>query len=204
MNATHGLLDSGGKSPRGIRRVEMSERDAAEQLRAKVAQYYGPAVTRPLFPSAAVAEGEVGDSEFMSETVAPWISGQRASSPPGEAECLVMAALLVLLHEGGGGHKVTFMLPELLGLLGWAVAVPSCEAVERALDFYMQPVRHKFHVAPTPADPGREVSITWLRTLIAGHEYSEESELGAPESVRLAGRQVTVKFNPDVPLGAGA
>ena len=41
-----------------------------------------------------------------------------------------------------------------------------------------------------------------MRKLIAGHEYYEESEFGAPEPVRLAGRQVTVTFNPDVPLVA--
>ena len=35
----------------------MSRRDAAGRLRAKVARYYGPAVTQVLFPSAADAEG---------------------------------------------------------------------------------------------------------------------------------------------------
>jgi hypothetical protein len=151
----------------------------------------------------AVAEGEVGDSEFMSETVVPWISGERASSPPSEAERFVMAALLILVHEGGSGHKVTFMLPELLGLLGWPLAETSWEGVEQALDFYMQLVQREYCVSP-PGGQDREVRVTSLRRLVAGHEYSEESELGAPEFVRLAGRQVTVTFNPDVPLGAGA
>ena len=99
----------------------MSERDAAERLRDKLAQYYGPEVTRALFPPADDSEGEVSGSELMSDAVTPWISGERALSPPGEAERLVMTALLVLLHEGGGRHKVTFMLPKLLGLLDWPV-----------------------------------------------------------------------------------
>lgn len=182
----------------------MSDQDAAERLRAKVEQYYGPAVTLVLFPPAAGVEGEVGDTEFMSEAVTQLLSGGEASPPPGEVERLVMAALLVLLHEGGGGHKVTFMLPELLSLLGWPLSEPSGEAVERALDFYMRLVRRKYIVSPTSAGRGREVSVISSRRLIGGHEYCEESECDAPESVRLAGRQVTVTFNPDVPLGAGA
>ena len=181
----------------------MSERDAAERLRAKVEQYYGPAVTRALFPSAADAEGEVSDSEFVSEAVAPWISKGGASAPLGEDERFTLAALLILLHEGGS-YKVTFILPELLGLLGWPVAESSWEAVERALDFYMQPVRREFCVSPPQGCRGREVSVTSMRKLVAGHEYYEESELGAPESVRLAGRQVTITFNPDAPQWAQA
>jgi hypothetical protein len=182
----------------------MSERDAAKRLRDKVAQYYGPEVTRALFPPAGDSEGEVSGSAFMSDAVTPWISGERAAPPPGGTERLVMAALLVLLHEGGGRHKVTFMLPELLGLLGWPVTESSWDAVERALDFYMQPVQREFCVSPPPGGRGREVSVTTIRKLIAGHEYYEESEYDAPESVRLAGRQVTVTFNTDLPLGAGA
>ena len=182
----------------------MSERDAAEQLRVKVEQYYGPAVALALFPPATVAEGEVGDTEFMSEAVTRLLSGGGDAPPPGEAERLVMAALLVLLREGGGGHKVTFMLPELLALLGWPLSEPSGEAVERALDFYMRLVRREYTVPPASVGRGREVRVTSSRRLIGGHEYCEESEFGAPESVRLAGRQVTVTFNPDVPLGARA
>ncbi len=180
----------------------MSKQDMAERLFVKVAQYYGPAVAQVLFPPAAGAEGEVGDTEFMSEAVTQLLSGGGASPPPGEAERLVMAALLVLLHEGGGGHKVTFMLPELLGLLGWPLSEPSGEAVERALDFYMRLVQRESTGPPTSA--GREVRVTSIRRLIGGHEYCEESECDAPESVRLAGRQVTVTFNPDIPLGARA
>ena len=180
----------------------MSERDAAEQPRVKVEQYYGPAVALALFPPATVAEGEVGDTEFMSEAVTRLLSGGGDAPPPGEAERLVMAALLVLLREGGGGHKVTFMLPELLALLGWPLSEPSGEAVERALDFYMRLVRREYTVPQASA--GREVRVSSSRRLIGGHEYCEESEFGAPESVRLAGRQVTVTFNPDVPLGARA
>lgn len=182
----------------------MSKRDAVERLRVKVEQHYDPVVTRALFPSAADTEGEVSGSEFMSEALAPWISGGRASSPPGEDERLVLAALLVLMREGGNDFKVTFLLPELLGLLGWPLTEPSWEVVEQALDFYMQLVRREYPVSPPPASQAREFSVTSLWRLIAGHEYYEESERGTPESVRLAGRQVTVTFNPDVPLGAGA
>lgn len=182
----------------------MSDQDAAERLRVKVEQYYGPAVALALFPPATGVEGEVGDTEFMSEAVTRLLSGGGDAPPPGEAERLVMAALLVLLREGGGGHKVTFMLPELLGLLGWPVSEPSGEAVERALDFYMRLVRREYTVPPASVGRGREVRVTSSRRLIGGHEYSEESERDAPESVRLAGRQVTVTFNPDVPLGARA
>lgn len=181
----------------------MSEPDAADRLRDKVEQYYGPAVTRALFAPAANAEENVSSYELMSDAVTPWISGERVSTPPGGDERLVMAALLVLLHEGGGGHKATFMLPELLGLLGWPVAESSWEAVERALDFYMQPVQREFCLPPRDGR-GRESIVTSIRRLIAGHEYYEESEYDAPESVRLAGRQVTVTFNPDLQLGAGA
>lgn len=78
-----------------------------------VEQYYCPAVTLALFPSVADAEEEVDGSDLMSETVAPLISGEGASAPPGEGERLVLAALLIPLHESGG-YKVTFMLPELL------------------------------------------------------------------------------------------
>lgn len=141
-----------------------------------------------MFPSAAATKEEVIESEYMSEAMVPWIDGVGASVTPGEAERLVMAALLVLLHEGGGGHKVTFMLPELLGLLGWPVAESSWEAVERALDFYMQLAQREYCVSPPPGGQDREVRVTSLRRLVAGHEYFEECELGAPESVRLAGR----------------
>lgn len=182
----------------------MSRRDAAGRLRAKVARYYGPAVTQALLPSAADAEGEVNGSELMSNAVAPWVSGGGASPPPSEVERLVMAALLVLLHEGDDGHKVTFMLSELLGLLGWPLSEPSWAAVERALDFYMRPVRREYCVTPPQAGPGREVSVISLRSLIAGHEHDEESERGISESISLAGRQVTVTFNPDLPLGMGS
>lgn len=181
----------------------MSERDAAERLRDKLAQYYGPEISRALFSPADDLKEEVGDSAFMSDAVTPWISGERASSPPGGDERLVMAALLILLHEGGGRHKVAFMLPELLGLLGWPVAESSWDVVERALDFYMQPVQREFCVSPPPGSEDREVVVTSMRRLIAGHEYYEESEYDAPASIRLAGRQVTVTFNTDVPLGAG-
>ena len=140
----------------------------------------------------------------MSNAVAPWISGEGASPPPSEVERLVMAALLLLLHESDDGHKVTFMLPELLGLLGWPLSEPSWAAVERALDFYMRPVRREYCVPPPQAGPGREVSVISLRSLIAGHEHDEESERGTSESVRLAERQVTVTFNPDLPLGMGS
>lgn len=143
-------------------------------------------------------------SELMSNAVVPWVSGQGVLPPPGEAERLVMAALLVLLHEGGDGHKVTFMLPKLLGLLSWPVSELSWAAVERALDFYMQPVRREYCVLPPQAGRVREVRVISLRSLIAGHEYEEESERGTPEPVRLAGRQVTVMFNPDLPLGVGS
>ena len=177
----------------------MSEWDAAERLRDKLAQYYGPEVTRALFPPADDSEGEVSGSELMSDAVTPWISGERASSPPGGAERLVMAALLILLHEGGD-HKVTFMLPDPLVLLGWPVAESSWDAVERALDFYMQLVQREYCVSP-PGSRGREVRVTSMRRLVAGHEYYEESEYDAPESVRLAGRRVTVTFNTDLQLG---
>lgn len=182
----------------------MSRRDAAGRLRAKVARYYGPAVTKALFPSAADAEGEVNGSELMSSVVVSWISGGGASFPPSEVERLVMAALLILLHEGGDGHKVTFMLPELLGLLSWPLSELLWTAVERALDFYMRPVQREYCVPPPQAGPGREVSVISLRSLIAGYEHDEESERGALESIRLAGRQVTVTFNPDLPLGMGS
>ena len=86
----------------------MSGRDAVERLSDKLAQYYGPEVTRALFPPADDSEREVGGSAFMSDAVTPWISGGRASSPPGGDERMVMAALLVRLYEGGG-HKVTVM-----------------------------------------------------------------------------------------------
>jgi|ERR1043165_990975 hypothetical protein len=181
--------------------VEMSKQDAAERLRARVAQYYGVAISRALFPPGADVKGEAGGSQVTSGAAAPLISEGEASAVPGEAERLVMAALLVLLHEEGGGYKVTFMLPDLLGLLGWPVAESSWRAVERALDFYMQPVRSEYCVSPPTGVRGREISITSLRRLIAGHEYYEESERGDPESIRLAGRQVAVTFNPDVPLG---
>lgn len=181
----------------------MSGRDASDRLRDKVAQYYGPEISRALFSPADDLKEDVSDSAFMSDAVTPWISGERASSPPGGDERLVMAALLVLLHEGGGRHKVTFMLPALLELLGWPLAESSWDAVGRALDFYMQPVQREF--CSTPQDGrGREIIVTSMRRLIAGHEYYEESEYNAPESVRLAGRQVTVTFNTDLPLGAGA
>ena len=181
----------------------MSGRDAVERLRDKVAQYYGPEVTRALFPPADDSEREVSGSELMSDAVTPWISAEQASSPPGGDERLVMAALLVLLHEGGGRHKVIFMLPDLLELLGWPVAESFWDTVERALDFYMQPVQREF-CSPPQDGRGQEIIVTSMRKLIAGHEYYEESEYDAPESVRLAGRQVTVTFNTDLPLGAGA
>lgn len=181
----------------------MSGSDAAERLRDKLAQYYGPDVTRALFPPADNSEGEGSSPAFMWDAVTPWISGERASSPPGGDERLVMAALLVLLHEGGGRHKVTFMLPALLKLLGWPVAESSWDAVEQALDFYMQLVQREYCGSP-PGGRGQEVRVTTMRKLLAGHEYYEESEYDAPESVRLAGRQVTVTFNPDVPLRAWA
>lgn len=181
----------------------MSGRDASERLRDKVAQYYGPAVTRALFPPADDSEKEESGSAFMSDAVTPSISGERASPLPSATERLVMAALLVLLHKGGGRHKVSFMLPELLVLLGWPVDEPSWDAVERALDFYMQLVQRECCVSP-PGSRGREVRVSSLRRLVAGHEYYDESELGAPESIRLAGRQVTVTFNTDVPLRAEA
>lgn len=183
----------------------MSERNAAERLRDKLAQYYGPEVSRALFPPADDSEGEVSGSDLTLDAVTPWISEERASSPPGGDERLVMAALLVLLHEGGGRHKVTFMLPALLKLLGWPVAESSWEAVEQALDFYMQLVQREYCGSPPGGQgQGQEVRVTTMRKLLAGHEYYEESEYDAPESVRLAGRQVKVTFNPDVPLGARA
>jgi dihydroxyacid dehydratase/phosphogluconate dehydratase len=99
----------------------MTDNLAAEQLRIKVAQYYGPAITCALFPSEAGVAEELGNSEFKSDALVLWISGAGTSATPGDAERLIMAALLVLLYEGGG-HKVTFMLPELLVLLGWPLA----------------------------------------------------------------------------------
>jgi hypothetical protein len=118
-------------------------------------------------------------------------------------ERLVMAALLVLRHEGGG-HKVTFMLPELLELLGWPVAELSWEAVERALDFYMRPVRREYCVSPPPADGEREIHVTSWRRVIAGYEYHEESEIGAHVATALANRQVAVTLNTDLVRGTKA
>jgi hypothetical protein len=180
----------------------MVDNFAAEQLRTKVAQYYGPVVTCALFPSEAGAGEEPGGSEFKSDALAPWVSGQDTSATPGDAERLIMAALLVLLHASGR-HKVTFMLPELLELLGWPVAEPSWEAVEWALDFYMQPVRREYCVSP-PTDGAREVYVTSWRRVIAGYEYHEESEIGAHMATALAGRQVAVTFNTDLLLGTKA
>lgn len=180
----------------------MGDNFAAEQLRTKVAQYYGPAVTCALFSSEIGVGEEPGGSEFKSDALAPWISGEDTSATPGDAERLVMAALLVLLHEGGG-HKVTFMLPELLELLGWPVAEPSWEAVERALDFYMRPVRREYCVSP-PADGEREIHVTSWRRVIAGYEYHEESEIGAHMAMALTGRQVAVTFNTDLLRGTKA
>jgi hypothetical protein len=182
----------------------MSERDVAERLRAKVAQYYGPAVALVLFPPAIGVEGEVGDAEFMSEAVTQLLSGGGDDPTPGEAERLVMAALLVLLHEGGGGNKVTFMLPELLELLGWPLSEPSEEAVERALDFYMRLVRREYTVPPASVGPGREVRVTSSRRLIWRPRVLRGERVRCLRVVRLAGRHVTVTFNPDVPLGARA
>jgi hypothetical protein len=181
----------------------MADNFAAEQLRTKVAQYYGPAVMCALFFSEASAGEEPGGSEFKSDALSPWVSGEDTSDTPGEAEQLVMAALLVLLHEGGG-HKVAFMLPELLELLGWPVTEPSWDAVERALDFYMRPVRREYCVSPPPADSGQEVHVTSWRKVIAGYEYHEEFEIGTPEATALAGRQVAVTFNPDLLRGTKA
>ena len=181
----------------------MADNFAAEQLRTKVAQYYGPAVTCALFSSETGAGEEPGGSEFKSDALAPWVSGEDTSATPGNAERLVIAALLVLLHEGGG-HKVTFMLPELLELLGWPVAEPSWEAVARALDFYMRPVRREYCVSPPPADGKREIHVTSWRKVIAGYEYREESEIGAPVATALAGRQIAVTFNPDLLRGTKA
>lgn len=181
----------------------MADKLAAEQLRTKVAQYYGPAVTCALFPSEAGAGEEPDGSGFKSDALAPWVGGEDTSATPGNAERLVMTALLVLLHEGGG-HKVTFMLPELLELLGWPIAEPSWEAVERALDFYMQPVRREYCVSPPPADGERAVYVTSWRKVIAGYEYYEESEIGAHVATALAGRQVAVTFNTDILRGVEA
>jgi hypothetical protein len=181
----------------------MADNFAAEQLRTKVVQYYGPAVMCALFPSEARAGEEPGGSEFKSDALVPWVSGQDTSATPGDAERLIMAALLILLHAGSR-HKVTFMLPELLELLGWPVAEPSWEAVERALDFYMQPVRREYCVSPPPADGEREVYVTSWRKVIAGYEYHEESDIGAHVATALAGRQVVVTFNTDLLRGTKA
>jgi hypothetical protein len=181
----------------------MADNLAAERLRNHIAQYYGPAVTCALFPSEADAGQEPGGLEFMSDTVGPWVSGEDASTKPGDAERLVLAALLVLLHEGGG-HKVIFMLPELLELLGWPVVETSWDAVEQALDFYMQPVRREYCISPPSAGSEREVYVTSWRRVIAGYEYYEESEIGTPVATALAGRQVAITFNPDLLRGAKA
>lgn len=118
----------------------------------------------------------------MSEAVAPWITKGGASAPLGEDERFILTALLILLHEGGS-YKVTFILPELLELLGWPVAKSSWEAIERALDFFMQPVQREYCVSPPPGGRGQEVCVTSMRRLVAGHDYYEESEIGTPESV---------------------
>lgn len=172
-------------------------RGAAEQLYARVGWCYGPAALRTLFPSVAAAEVE--ESALTSRYTTVGEGEEGGCSPyPGEVERLVLAALLVLLHEGGGGYKISFTLCELTRLLGWPVTESSWDVVTRALDEYMQPVRREFSVVSPAGGRGREARVISWRRLIAGYEYSEESEQGVPEAVNLAGRLIMVTFNPDV------
>lgn len=128
-----------------------------------------------------------------------------AAAATDEVERLVLAALLVLLHEGGGGYKVSFMLPELLRLLKWPVDESSWDVVERALDWYMQPVHREVKVVSPPADYRREARVTSWRRLVSGYEYYEESEDDTTGPVlNLAARRVTVTFNPDIVPGPPA
>jgi hypothetical protein len=196
------MFGSRDESARSNVRLGMSEpysltRGAAERLYARVGRCYGPAVLRTLFPSIATAAAE--ESALTSQYMTVGEGEEGGSSPhPGEVERLVLAALLIMLHEGGGGCKISFMLPELFRLLGWPVTASSWDVVMRALDGYMQPVRREFSVVSPGGRRGREARVTSWRRLIAGYEYSEESEQGVPETVNLAGRQITVTFNPDV------
>lgn len=101
--------------------------DAAEQLYIRVGRCYGPAVLRALYQSAAAAEVEEGDLASRYVTVGEGEEGG-GSSHLGEAERLVLAALLVLLHEGGG-YQISFTLRELLQLLDWPLTESSWGAV---------------------------------------------------------------------------
>ena len=167
---------------------------AVEELRAQVERRYGPAALRELLPAAAAAEAEEGALTAQHTTVGGGEGGGDLSHP-GEAGRLVLAALLVLLHEGGG-YQISFTLHELTRLLGWPVAESSWEAVTRALDGYMQPVRREFDtVSPVGM---REARVTSWRRLVTGYDYSDETEDGVPETASLAGRQITVTFNQDM------
>lgn len=196
------MFGSPYESARSNVRLGMSEPDsltrgAAEQLYVRVGRCYGPAVLRTLFPSTATAEVE--ESVLTSQYMTVGEGEEGGSSPHrGAVERLVLAALLVMLHEGGGGYKISFTLHELTRLLGWPVTESSWDAVTRVLDGYMQPVRREFSFVSPAGSCGREARVTSWRRLIAGYEYSEESEHGVPEPVNLAGRRITVTFNPDV------
>jgi hypothetical protein len=179
--------------------------DAAEQLYDRVGRCYGLAVLRTLNPVAATPEVEEGDLTSQYATLGEGEEGG-GSSHLGEGERLVLAALLVLLHEGGGDYQISFTLRELLRLLDWPLTESSWGAVARALDGYMEPVRREFSSLPPAGSRGQETRITSWRKLVAGYECSEESENGVPEHVNLAARQITVTFNPDIlpgPIGVG-
>ena len=124
---------------------------------------------------------------------------------PDEAKRLILAALLILLREGGGSDQVSFMLPDLLRLLGWPVAESPWVSIERVLDLSMQPVYREFSVATPHAARGRAARITSWRRLVSGYEYYEESESNTTDPIPdLAGQKVTVTFNPDVLPGRRA
>lgn len=175
-----------------MREPDALARTAVEELRAKVEQCYGPEALRELLPSAAAA-AEAAEGALTSRRTT--VGGGGDSTHPGEAERLVLAALLVLLHQGGG-YQISFTLRELTRLLGWPVAESSWEAVTRALEMYMQPVRHEYDTVSPAGMP--EARVTSWRRLVAGYDYSDETEDGVPETASLAGRQITVTFNPDM------
>lgn len=173
--------------------------DATDQLYARVSRCYGQAVLRALFTFTTTVGGGEGDSNLAGKRDCRRATRYEFAPTPGEAERLVLAALLVLLHENGGGHKVSFMLPELLRLLDWPIDESSWNSVERALDRYMQPVHREFCLVSPLSGYGRATRVTSWRRLVSGYEYSEESEDDATGPVlNLAARRVAVTFNPDV------
>ena len=187
--------------------VDAHPPNAAAEIYARLGQCYGPGALRELLPSVNPAQGEglsAGDADAANDDGRAAGGNGWASDDPAVADHLILAALFVLLREGGGGCRVSFALPELLRLLGLPVADSSWEFVERALGWLMHPVRCEFDVVPPPGGCGRASRVTSWRRLIAGYEYSEESGRGdCGQAAGLAGRLVTVTFNPDLLPGPG-